>query len=268
MNEIRLHSLASLVRCLGAAVLLGVAVAGCGGGDAGGDTSSGATKPAAGDAAAGAEEGPKTAGTGGGGGGGAGYIAPPSGGAGMMGGMGMGGGASETPVAGGAPKVTSRPSSTRQDPFKPWWNAVTPPPPAIELIQPDIRRIATRESVVAPGVSVDVQEVAQYRVAGIATGTGVYALLEGQGAMTIVRPGDEIGGYRVASINGDSVTLKRSIGNNTYTQVVPLTSAGSTTTVGGPGVGRGGPMGGMMGGPGMGRPGGGGGNRFGDMGAD
>lgn len=100
------------------------------------------------------------------------------------------------------------------------------------------------------------------RVAGIVTGVGVYALVEGPDGTTVVRPGDTLGEYRVENITPTSVVLKRTVGNQVFTQVVPLTDVGSITqsfNAGGTGVGMPG-MPGMGSGPaGRGRRGGGGG---------
>jgi len=204
---------------------------------------------------------------------------PPMGAMGGMGGMGggfgptAGGGTTETagaPAAAG-PKVTTRPPSTRPDPFKPWWSTTPPPPPAITLVEP--YRIATRESVIRPPEEkIEVAEVPNRRVSGIATGQGVYALIEGPEGQSVVRPGDMLGDYRVEAIRSRSVILKRKVGNVTYTQEVPLTDVGSQLRT--PYVGmRGGPGGaGMMfrgGAPGVGLPGGmGGGGVGGPIGSE
>jgi len=113
------------------------------------------------------------------------------------------------------------------DPFAPWWNTVPPPPPAITLVEP--YRIATRETgYKPPEQKIEIQETPDQRVAGIATGLGVYALLEGPSGQVVVRPGDMVGDYRVEAIRSRSVILKRVVGNVTYTQEVPLTDVGST----------------------------------------
>jgi hypothetical protein len=135
-------------------------------------------------------------------------------------------------------------------------------------------RIALLDSatpVARPGV--EIREVPQGRVAGILSGNGVYALIESPDApqgQAVIRPGDMIGEYRVASINPDSVTLKRTVKvgdrTETYTQVVPLTDIGAMTQQFSPGAGApGGPgMPGMAPGGGVGRglPGVPGGGRF------
>jgi len=157
----------------------------------------------------------------------------------MGGGMGgpMGGGMTGGTQEAGAqlPRVTSKPPSVRPDPFAPWWSTTPPPPPAITLVEP--YRVATRESVVRPPEEkVEVEEVPNRRVAGIATGQGVYALVEGPEGQNVVRPGDMVGEYRVEAIRSRSVILKRTVGNVTYTQEVPLTDVGSqvrATYVGG-----------------------------------
>jgi hypothetical protein len=174
----------------------------------------------------------------------------------MMGGMGsMGGpmagpmgGPMGAPMAGGGggqpagagPKVTAKPPNARPDPFSPWWSVVPPPPPAITLVEP--YRIATRETgVKPPEEKVEVQEVPNRRVAGIATGSGVYALVEGPEGQTVVKAGDTLGDYRVESIRSRSIVLTRKVGNVSYTQEVPLTDVGSQrVAAGGPAGGPGG----------------------------
>jgi len=228
-----------------------VFVAGCGGG---GDTGAGTTQapsepdtteePGGGMQAPGIQMGGPALQMQTSGGGGMGGMGTP-----MMGMTGMGGapgGAGDGGAAGAPPKVTARPPNARLDPFAPWWNSTPPPPPAITLVEP--YRIATRETGYRPPEEkVEVQEVPNRRVSGIATGTGVYALVEGPEGQTVVRPGDSLGDYRVEAIRSRSVVLKRKVGNVTYTQEVPLTDVGSqqrTTFVGGV---RGGPGGaGMM----------------------
>jgi hypothetical protein len=90
--------------------------------------------------------------------------------------------------------------------------------------------------------NIEIQEVPNRRVAGILSGDGVYALVEGgPEGPSVVKPGDMLGEYRVASINDDSVLLRRQVGTQTFTQRVPLTDVGSTAvttfspSVGGPG---------------------------------
>lgn len=152
-------------------------------------------------------------------------------------------------AAGGGPADPSKPRDARVDPFKPWWDT-NPPPPVQELVGD--WRIATYESVLPePERRAEVQEVPDRRVAGILTGNGSWALLDGPDGQAVVKPGDMVGEYRVDSINQDSVVLKRKVGNRTFTQVVPLSDAGSSPTGGAPAGG--GVPGGFLGG----RPGGG-----------
>jgi hypothetical protein len=111
---------------------------------------------------------------------------------------------------------------------------------------------------VPPTETIRIQEVPDRRVSGILTGAGVMALLEGSDGPQVVRPGDMVGEYRVEAIEATSVTLKRKVGNQEFTQVVPLTDAGSTrpaAAAGGlPGGGLGpGDMPGLPGMPGRGR---------------
>jgi hypothetical protein len=123
-------------------------------------------------------------------------------------------------------------------------------------------RIAANLNIDPPRPGVEVREVPRGRVAGILSGNGVYALIESPDAengQAVIRPGDMIGEYRVASINQDSVTLKRTVRvgdrTETYTQIVPLTDIGSMQQqFSGPAPGApGGP--GMMGAPNPGIPG-------------
>lgn len=114
-----------------------------------------------------------------------------------------------------------------------------------------------------PGI--EIKEVPNRRVAGILSGNGVYALIDGPEGQTVVKPGDMIDDYRVAAINPDSVVLKKEVKvgslKQTFTQVVPLTDVG--TSMGGQTRG---PVYGGPGGPGAPRgmfPGLGGGGKFG-----
>jgi len=205
-------------------LLTGLILAGCGGGDT--PAADGKGQLAGGQTAPGGS----TGGSGSpGGSGGA-----PGGSGGSPGGQ-LGGGVGGAPaaVASAPPKNTTPPPGARPDPFKPWWDSTPPPPPVLSLITPF--RIATTDTVdpkVEPGI--EIQEVPSRRVAGILTGNGVYALLDGNGKQEIVRPGDVLDdGYRVTMINFNSVTLKKTVNNQTFTQVVPLTDAGSTPSAGG-----------------------------------
>ena len=61
----------------------------------------------------------------------------------------------------------------------------------------------------------------------------------------MVKPGDMVGDYRVASINQDSIILKKTVkvalGTQTYTQVVPLSDSGNgaASVAASPGAGAG-----------------------------
>jgi hypothetical protein len=159
-------------------------------------------------------------------------------------------GAAGTTVAGSGP-----PPGARPDPFRPWFNTIPPPPAVLTLVDP--LRIATPDSsppVNPPGV--DVQEVPSRRVAGILTGNGIYALFDDG---MVVKPGDLVDDYRVTMITKNAVTLKKKVNNQTFTQVIPLSDAGSapSSQMSSPGSSapRGGPSG-MF--PGRGGGGGGG----------
>lgn len=179
-------------------------------------------------------------------------------GMGMMPGMGGGGAtASAAPAAGTAPRIKTPPPGSRVDPFAPWWNSTPPPPAAITLV-PQVRLAAFGTAKKVVDAKVEVQEVANRRVAGIGTGPGVFALIEGPEGQSVVRPGDMLGEYRVESINATAVVLKRTVGNQTFVQTVPLTDVGSQAAasfMGGPGA-PGGPAMGSGGMRGMGMPGG------------
>ncbi len=184
--------------------------------------------------------------------------------------------------AGPPQKLLASTPGVRYDPFKPTWSTVTPPTPVLSQIAPV--RLAVRDSQRIPQTPViEIQEVPTRRVSGILTGNGVYALLEGPDGTKVVKPGDDVDGYRVASINPDSVVLKRKFDRQVFTQVVPLTDVGSGGGAptgfsgrpggpGGPGMGPAGPgLSGGIPGPGGGRrlpgmPGAGGrGGRGGDF---
>jgi hypothetical protein len=183
----------------------------------------------------------------------------------MMGGGGPGGGAQQAaPAQGAAPKETARPSARRADPFAPWWDSTPPPPPV--LAQIPMIRIATYKVEPPPEVPVEIIETPNRRVAGILSGQGVYALVEGPEGQTVVKPGDMLGDYRVESINATSISLKRTVGNRTYRQTVPLTDIGASNA---PRFGTGNPFppGGRSGpgfGGGLPGTGGGGGGRAGE----
>jgi hypothetical protein len=152
------------------------------------------------------------------------------------------------------PVASGPPPPHRADPFQPWWDNKPKPPKVLELISP-IRVAITNTSAPILQPNIEIQEVPNRRVAGILSGNGVYALIEGPDGQAVVKPGDTLDEYRVASIDADSVTLRRKVGNQTFTQVVPLTDAGSTTaTVSAPAGGIGGP--GVRVPSGGGRPGG------------
>ncbi len=250
-DSLVVNTIRDMMRLLGIVILAGMlfGVSGCGGGgDTGTDT--GTTTTASGPSEDDSTEEPGGALMAPGLQMGGGMSAAISGGmptfGGPMGGP-MGGPAAGAPAGpgwaagGGAagPKVTTKPPNARPDPFAPWWSTTPPPPPAITLVEP--YRIATREAGVKPvEETVEVQEVPNRRVAGIATGAGVYALVEGPEGQSVVKAGDMLGDYRVESIRSRSIVLTRKVGNVSYTQEVPLTDVGSQRTAapaapGGPG---------------------------------
>lgn len=151
-----------------------------------------------------------------------------------------------------APGATSAvPPAHRPDPFKPWWNTTPPPTPVLSEIAPArIAMYGSERPEIQPGI--EIHEVPTRRVAGVLSGSGVYALLDGPEGQIVVKPGDPVGDYRVDSITGDAVTLKRVVklpagGTQTYTQVIPLTDQGASVSqysgpaMGAPGMGAGRP---------------------------
>ena len=178
-----------------------------------------------------------------------------------------------SPAAPGKPgaagmQTASVPRNSR-DPFKIEWHKMPPPPYVFS--DPNIQplRVASADVEVPPVGDVTVREVADRRVSGIMSGDGVFAILESPGGdPEIVKPGSQTrDGYRVVSINADSLKLQRKDGNIVRTQVVPLTDqgvGGQQMTGGMFGSGGGGMRGGMPGSGGMpgaagGMPGSGGG---------
>jgi hypothetical protein len=150
----------------------------------------------------------------------------------------------------------------KQDPFLVTWKKAPPPPDPFTEVQPI--RIASADVEVPSTKTIEVREVADRRVSGIMSGDGVFAILEEGGESEVVKPGGTTkDGYKVISINGDSVKLERRDGNIIRTQTVQLSDAQTgPQTAGFGGQGFGGPgVGGMGGGRfGGGRfPGGGGG---------
>jgi hypothetical protein len=230
---------------LAAAAIGSVALIGCGGGgDTAGDTS----------------QQPQATGGGGAKGGAGGPVTNKMGGGGLPGGA----GAAQQQVATVKPTATNVPFKARRDPFSPWFNTIPPPPNVLTLVEPvRIALAGTTAPEVQPGV--EIQEAPTRRVAGILTGNGVYALLDGGPKAEVVKPGDLLDdGYQVVKIDSNSVTLRKKVASQTYTQVVPLTDAGGTSLAAAPGMGGGA---GPGFGPGFGRGGGGGPARAGTSGA-
>lgn len=157
-------------------------------------------------------------------------------------GPGLQGGATAAAPVGGPPPSNTTPPAHRVDPFKPTWPPPPPPNVLAELAPVRIASLGTAVEINKPDI--EIREIPTMRVAGIMSGNGVYALLDGgpEPGM-VVKPGDQVGEYHVSAINPDSVVLKKSVkvglGTQTYTQVVPLTDAGSAPAarMSGPGVG-------------------------------
>ncbi len=193
-----------------------------------------------------------------------------SGGGGMPGGMmsgGMGGGAGGQQAAAATqkPKNIAPAPGFRSDPLRPWWDTTPKPPPVLTYVDP-VRIAIVNSAAEEKPEGVEIQEVPSRRVAGILTGNGVYALIDDfAGGAEVVKPGQVLNdGYRVVSINANSVVLKKVVDNRTYTQVVPLTDAGATSRFSGapqggmgmPGVQPGASSGGKRGGRSVGGAGG------------
>lgn len=165
------------------------------------------------------------------------------------------------PGAPGAPAaVLAPPLKVRPDPFLVAWRTPPQPPYIFDQIQPI--RLASANVEAPPAKPIEVREVPSRRVSGIMSGDGVFAILEQNGDSEIVKPGSQTSdGYRVVSIDEDSVKLQRREGNAILTQIVPLSDAPtgpSAPRVGGfPGGGFRGNPGGLPG-PQGGRGGGGG----------
>jgi hypothetical protein len=234
-----LHCNSQHLRILGllaGVTALGVTLAGCGGGEDTSTPPAGGKAPSAGGTGSGdsASGGPSMPNSGGGGGGQMGSGGGPGGG--MPGAAGAGG--QQTAAGGPPPKDQSPPPGWRSDPFKPWWDTRPIPPPVLSFTAP-VRIASTRtaETIVQPGI--EIREVPNRRVAGILTGNGIYALLDGgPGDPKVVKPGDVTDdGYRVVMINSNSVTLKKTVNTQTFTQVVPLSDAGASTQMSSPGPG-------------------------------
>ena len=257
-----LHCNSQHLRILGllaGVTALSVTLAGCGGGD---DTS---TPPAGGTKGAKASGGSPDDGSGSSGGSAPGGPSMAGGGGGPMGssgggmGGGLGGGGQQAAATGGPPpKDQTPPPGARPDPFRPWWDTTPIPPPVLSFTAP-IRIASPNTAVVVNQPGIEIQEVPNRRVAGILTGNGIYALLDGgPGDPMVVKPGDVTAdGYRVIMINSSSVTLKKTVNTQTFTQVVPLSDAGATTQMSSPTSGF--SPGGLGGPAGLGRRGGGGG---------
>ncbi len=165
----------------------------------------------------------------------------------------------------GAKVVTQPGIKVAPDPFYASWH-VTPVPYIFDEVQPI--RLASANVTMPPKIDTEVREVPTRRVSGIMSGDGIYAILEGGAEIEIVKPGSITqDGYRVVSINSNSVKLQRREGNYLLTQIVPLTDIpASAQTAGFQGGGarggfpgaRGGFPGGQGGFPGGGQFGGGG----------
>jgi hypothetical protein len=171
------------------------------------------------------------------------------------------------PGAAARPLGPTRPAHVNADPFNVTWRQKPNPPYVFEAVQPI--RVASANIAAPPPPNTEVREVTQRRVSGIMSGDGVFAILEGGGdEPEIVKPGGVTkDGYRVVSINADSVKLQRRDDNGfggtiLRTQVVPLSDVpvGAQPTLasfpgGAPGAFPGNPRVGL---PGVGGGGGGG----------
>jgi hypothetical protein len=164
-----------------------------------------------------------------------------------------------TPAA-AAPAAPSKPAKPagpppggrHREPFLVPWHVPPAPPYIFTEVEPI--RLARADVQTPAPPNTEIHEMPTRRVSGIMTGDGVYAILEsGTSEPEIVKPGSlTTDGYRVISINADSVKLQRKDGNYLLTQIVPLSDIppGSATVTAGY---RGGFQGGY---PGGGNPGG------------
>ncbi len=119
----------------------------------------------------------------------------------------------------------------RRDPFSYTWKALPPPPDVFASVEPI--RVASPTLEIAPEKPVEIRETPTRRVAGIMSGEGVYAILDGGGSDSeIVQPGGQTSdGYRVISITSDSVLLRKQEGNIIRTQTVMFGDAPPNTGV-------------------------------------
>ena len=147
----------------------------------------------------------------------------------------------------GAPTVAANlPYKPRRDPMRVDWTIPPPPPNIFGEVEP--LRVATYNIVTPPPIDTEVREVPTRRVSGIMSGDGVFAIIDNGGdSQEIVKPGVETSdGYKVVSINSDSVKLQKKEGNLLRTQVVMLSDISTNPSSGGGLSGRmgGGSMGG------------------------
>ncbi len=137
----------------------------------------------------------------------------------------------------GPPRVATAKTpafGARKDPFYVDWKQLPPPPNVFEEVQPI--RVATTDVATPIERPVTIREVSPYRVSGVMTGDGIFAILEGVGQPEIVKPGSKLpNGYSVVAINEDSVRLEKKEGKITYVQTVPLSDGPSTGPAGGGG---------------------------------
>ena len=142
--------------------------------------------------------------------------------------------------------IHSRTFSSRPDPF-----ALEPKEKGYEVEQTAQRiygDVGFREDFVPQVEVVPVPEVEPQphrRLAGVIVGDSVLALIDmGDGQLQLIRPGQEIDGWHVVSIDGDKATLRRSGNVLPHEVIVRLESPSEGFPTGG----------------GTGNPGGGGGN--------
>lgn len=139
-------------------------------------------------------------------------------------GGGFSGGASTTaapaPVGKTGTVNMAKLGGARKDPFHYDWRELPPPPDVFASVEPI--RVASATIEIAPEKPVEIRETPSRRVAGIMSGEGVYAILDGGASdFEIVQPGTQTSdGYRVVSITSDSVLLRKQEGNIIRIQTV------------------------------------------------
>jgi hypothetical protein len=156
-----------------------------------------------------------------------------------------------------AENVKARSFSIRPDPF-----ALQPDERAFELDQTSERIFDTAGGwgvdFVPQEEKVEVPQVEPQpfrRLAGVIVADSIMALIDmGDGKLELIKPGQEINGWQVVSIDAEKAVLRR--GGNKLPRVITVPLQSPQTFPGGQGQGGGQPAGGNQPGGGRGRPGG------------